>query len=183
MMTRGALVGLVYNKTLLSDSNNHDRGKAVTLMNTDIDSLGTIARMTHEIWAYFLELIIGMVILASQVGWISPVPLVIIFCKFVFPDLPFVVLICSVVCSQVSRFVAQNIRGRQKDWNAATQNRLSMIGSFLGSIKAIKLLGVSGAIADYVTSLREAEIESARRVRWMMYVYLHLLSLPSTFNV
>lgn len=78
---RGALVGLVFNKTLQSQSNNHDRGKSVTLMNTDVDSLSGIGRMAHDIWAYFLELAIGMVILTSQVGWLSPVPLVIIVCK------------------------------------------------------------------------------------------------------
>lgn len=81
-MMRGALVGLVYEKTLRSQSNGHDMGRAVTLMNTDIDSLATIARMAHDIWAYTLELVIGMVILAFQVGWLAPVPLVIILCGY-----------------------------------------------------------------------------------------------------
>ncbi|KJK75094.1 hypothetical protein H634G_09729 [Metarhizium anisopliae BRIP 53293] len=154
VMMRGALVGLVFNKTLQSQSNNHDRGKSVTLMNTDVDSLSGIGRMAHDIWAYFLELAIGMVILTSQVGWLSPVPLVII-----------------VFCSRVSKYVAQHIHGRQKEWNAATQNRLSMITAFLGSIKTIKLLGISGSIAEYVASLRSTEIERAKSVRWIMVGY------------
>ncbi|ODA84214.1 hypothetical protein RJ55_02732 [Drechmeria coniospora] len=152
--TRGALVGLVYHKTLRSRSNGHDLGKAVTLINTDVDSLVTIARFAHDVWGYVLELVIGMFFLASQVGWLSPVPLVIIL-----------------FCSRVSKYVAQNIRGRQKDWNTATQNRLSMISTFLGSIKTIKSLGVSGAMANLITSLRSAEIESAKRVRWVMIAY------------
>lgn len=80
-MTRGALVGLVYNKTLLTQSNGYDLGRAVTLMNTDIDSLGMITSMAHDVWAHFFELSIGMVILCSQVGWLSLVPFVIILRK------------------------------------------------------------------------------------------------------
>lgn len=80
-MVRGALVGLIYSKTLQSRSYFHDRGKAITLMNSDVDSLCGTGRMVHDVWAYLLESTIGMVILASQVGWLSPIPLVIIVCK------------------------------------------------------------------------------------------------------
>jgi hypothetical protein len=75
------------------------------------------------------------------------------------------------VCSRVSRFVAQNIRPRQKEWSGATQSRLSAIASFLGSIKIIKMLGISDAIEASVTRLREMEIEKAKSVRWMRVAY------------
>ncbi|KAM3508693.1 hypothetical protein MY10362_001057 [Beauveria mimosiformis] len=154
MKTRGALVGLVYSKTMRSRSNKNDRGKVITLMNTDIDSLNNIANLAQDVWAYSFQLIVGMAILAFQIRWLSPLPLLVIF-----------------LCSRVSKFVAQNISGRQKAWNDSTQERLSAINGVLGSIKQVKMLGVSAAAMNYLDSLRSAEIESAKNVRRMMVTY------------
>ncbi|KAK2590797.1 hypothetical protein QQS21_011518 [Conoideocrella luteorostrata] len=154
VMTRGALVGLIYSKTLQSRSHLHDRGRAITLMNTDVDSLCGIGRMGHDVWAYLVELCVGMVILASQVGWLFPLPIVII-----------------VFCSRVSKYVATHMHGKQKSWNVATQDRLSLINGFLGSMKTIKLLGVSQGIAKHISCLRNIEIECAKGVRWIMIAY------------
>jgi len=61
-MTRSALVGLIHDKT-------------------DADSLDGIAEMFHETWAQIIEVVIGVILLASEVGWIWPLPLFLIFCK------------------------------------------------------------------------------------------------------
>ncbi|TGO69831.1 hypothetical protein BOTNAR_0006g00170 [Botryotinia narcissicola] len=47
----GALVGLIYVKTIESPSIAYDNDKAITLMNTDADSLDRIAEMVYEMWA------------------------------------------------------------------------------------------------------------------------------------
>lgn len=60
----------------------YDDGRAVTLMSTDADNIGNTAEMFHETWARFLEVIVGMTMLAREVGWVWPLPLVIILCGF-----------------------------------------------------------------------------------------------------
>lgn len=82
LMTRSALVGLIHDKTMKSPSVAYNNGEATTLMSTDADSLDGIAEMIHETWAQIIEVLIGIGLLASQVGWIWPLPLFMIYCKY-----------------------------------------------------------------------------------------------------
>lgn len=70
----------------------------------------------------------------------------------------------------------------------ATQRRISALSSILGSMKSVKALGVSGAMMDYVEKLRQDEINSSKRVRWMNAIYnasgkLWLLSISTSLCV
>lgn len=85
-MIRGALVGLIHQRSLNRSSGSYDDGSAVTLMSTDVDSLDTVAEMFHESWAQFLEVIVGTTLLARQIGWTCLVPLLIIFRKVLNPS-------------------------------------------------------------------------------------------------
>ncbi|OKL58645.1 hypothetical protein UA08_06138 [Talaromyces atroroseus] len=63
----------------LTKSDVYDDGRAVTLIGTDAESVGDSAEMFHETWAQAVEVVLGILMLAWEVGWVSPVPLVIIF--------------------------------------------------------------------------------------------------------
>ena len=80
-MIRGSVVGLINNKSLSQHHNNYDDGRAVALMSTDAENVGQSAQFFHETWAQVIEVVVGTVLLAREVGWISLVPLVIIFCE------------------------------------------------------------------------------------------------------
>ncbi|KAL3951875.1 hypothetical protein ACCO45_013592 [Purpureocillium lilacinum] len=110
--------------------------------------------MLHETWGQFAELATGMILLAREVKWLWPLPLAII-----------------VASSRVSKYVGANIRMRQKNWTAATQTRISTLSSTLGSMKSVKAMGLAGHLGDYITDLRQAEIESSKDVRWMNCIY------------
>lgn len=83
LMTRSALVGLIHHKAMESPSIAYDDSEAVTLMSTDAGSLDGIAGMIHETWAQVIEVLIGIILLAREVGWVWPLPLVLIYCKYV----------------------------------------------------------------------------------------------------
>ncbi|KAK1251558.1 hypothetical protein MKX07_007037 [Trichoderma sp. CBMAI-0711] len=154
LMTRASLTTLIYNKALNIGSHAAETGKVITIISTDVDGAVEAGRMVHEAWAKLFELVLGVVLLVRQVKWLAPLPFIII-----------------VFCSQVSRYVAQNIRVRQKGWNMATQRRISVLSSILGSMKSVKALGVSGAIMSYIDQLREDEIKASKNVRFMNAVY------------
>ncbi|OTA04131.1 MRP-type ABC transporter [Trichoderma parareesei] len=137
VMIRGAVVGLIHRKSLNHISSNYDDGKAVTLMSTDAENV-----------------LIGTAMLAKEVGWIFPVPIVIIF-----------------FCSRMSRYLAKNLQSKQKSWNEATQKRLSMTTSMLSSMKSLKMLGVAPYTEKLIRNLRLQELAMAKRVRWMMVAY------------
>lgn len=83
-MTRGVLISLIHHKTLHASSDALNEGKVVTLMSNDVDNLSDVGEMFHQTWAQVLEVTIGIILLASEVGWLWPLPLVFIFCKFTF---------------------------------------------------------------------------------------------------
>lgn len=80
-MTRSALIGLIHDHTMKLPSVAYDDSAATTLMSTDADSLEGIAEMVHETWAQIVEVLIGIWLLAGQVGWIWPLPLCLIYCE------------------------------------------------------------------------------------------------------
>ncbi|KAJ5797178.1 uncharacterized protein N7518_005718 [Penicillium psychrosexuale] len=71
----------------------------------------------------------------------------------------------------MSAYVAKHLQGRQKDWSAATQDRLSMLTSILGGIKSVKILGLEQAVSLLVSNLRTREIARSVSLRWIMVAY------------
>ncbi|EFQ31083.1 ABC transporter [Colletotrichum graminicola] len=153
-MVRGAVVGLINRKSLDQQSSGYSDAKAVTLMSTDANGICQSARFFHETWAQVIEVIVGITMLGKEVGWLCPVPLVIIF-----------------FCSRMSRYVAKNLQSKQKGWNESTQKRLAMTSSMLSSMKGLKMLGVTAYTESIINSLRLQELDMSSRVRWMMVAY------------
>lgn len=89
IMTKGTLVGLINNAAMRQKSSSYNDGVALTLISTDTESVMRFANMFHETWAHVLEVVIGMAMLARQIRWAAPVPLVIIFCETSSSDLVF----------------------------------------------------------------------------------------------
>ncbi|KAK2053375.1 ABC transporter [Colletotrichum caudatum] len=153
-MVRGAVVGLINRKSLDQQSSGYSDAKAVTLMSTDANGICQSARFFHETWAQVIEVIVGITMLGKEVGWLCPVPLVLIF-----------------LCSRMSRYVARNLQSKQKGWNESTQKRLAMTSSMLSSMKSLKMLGVTAYTESMINSLRLQELDMSSRVRWMMVAY------------
>ncbi|GAB1312725.1 hypothetical protein MFIFM68171_02935 [Madurella fahalii] len=139
IMIRGAVAGLINNRSLSRQSNDYDDGRAVTLVTTDAENA--------------VEVVLGMSMLAREVGWVFPVPLIIFF------------------CSRMSRYLAKNLQGKQKDWTVATQKRIAMTISMLASMKSLKMLGITPYTESLIHNLRVQELSKAMKVRWMMVAY------------
>lgn len=71
----------------------------------------------------------------------------------------------------MSAYVAKHLQGRQRDWSAATQDRLAMSTSILGGIKSMKILGLEKATSFLILNLRAREIAMSMRLRWIMVAY------------
>ena len=80
-MFRGAVVGLIYNRTLVLQSDVWDESSAVTLMSTDVDRIADTVGDVHETWARLIEVAIGIWLLARQLGWVCVVPIIVVLCK------------------------------------------------------------------------------------------------------
>ncbi|THW88478.1 hypothetical protein D6D15_05951 [Aureobasidium pullulans] len=150
VMTRAALIGLIYEKTLNTPYTTYKDFSAVTLMSTDADSLGNVSDMFHEAWSQVLEVGVGVTLLAQQIGWFCLVPLLLIS-----------------GCSNMTRYVAKNLRPKQHAWNKATQDRINKVVSILSSIKIVKMLGMTEVVKSQISDSRRIEIDASKDMRWV----------------
>ncbi len=78
-MFRGAMVSIIYEKTLEKQAGVYDESKAITLMSTDIDRLALSLAAVCQIWASIIEMAIAMWLLERQLGWVCVAPIIVTF--------------------------------------------------------------------------------------------------------
>lgn len=81
-MLRGALVGIIYNKTLTSPDGLYDDSAAVTLMSTDIDRIAFAMQSINETWSRLIEVGIGMYLLEVKLGAVCIIPIIIVASEY-----------------------------------------------------------------------------------------------------
>lgn len=81
VMIRGALIGLLHDRALNARGSDEEDGRVVTLLSNDISNVEVSAEMFHGTWGQFSEVVVGTLLLAREVGWLWPVPIVFIFCE------------------------------------------------------------------------------------------------------
>jgi ATP-binding cassette subfamily C (CFTR/MRP) protein 1 len=65
----------------------------------------------------------------------------------------------------MTRYVAENLRPKQRAWNEATQDRINKVVSLLESIKVIKMLGLTAIAKIQLSRLRQVEIDMSKDLR------------------
>jgi hypothetical protein len=63
--------------------------------------------------------------------------------------------------------VAKLIGARQKIWTRAIQQRVGMTSSMLGSMKSVKMMGLSNILFDIIQNHRVRELELSKQYRVM----------------
>ncbi|KFY61345.1 hypothetical protein V497_03025 [Pseudogymnoascus sp. VKM F-4516 (FW-969)] len=153
-MIRGALVSIVYSKTLIVQGGAFDNAAALTLMSTDVDRIASSLQTVHEIWANVIELSIAIYLLQRQVGVATVVTVGL-------------VIMGALISTQLSKRMGPN----QALWNKAVQHRVTVTSTVLGSIKGIKLMGLTEHMGHQIQDLRVAELELSKTFRrliaWM----------------
>ncbi|ETS74387.1 hypothetical protein PFICI_14253 [Pestalotiopsis fici W106-1] len=160
-MFRGATVNLIYQHALSISSNAYDESGALTLMSTDIDRIILCLIDVNECWARTIEVIVGMTLLALQLGWISIVPLVVVVVSFFG-----------------ATRISSTIGARQKVWIDAVQKRVSITASVLASMKAVKMMGLSRILTTLIQDQRVEETHRMANFRWSIVAQNMVQNLP-----
>ncbi|EJP64343.1 ABC transporter [Beauveria bassiana ARSEF 2860] len=151
---RGSLVSVIFDKTLRVSSHAASDAEAMTLMSADIDRIGESMEDVHELYAGPLELGLALWLLYRFLG-------VAMSASTAF------VIVCLVGSLRVAT-VAGNA---QVPWLEAIETRLEATSGALGALKGIRMTGVSGAISNVITRLRQDEIRSSLRYRlWNIFL-------------
>ncbi|KAK4063525.1 uncharacterized protein Triagg1_9402 [Trichoderma aggressivum f. europaeum] len=150
-MIRGALVGLIYQKTMTLEASSIAESAPLTLMSTDIDGIISATRAFHDLWPGAIELGAGLFLLDRKAGHSS-----------------FLVLVPGILCWLASRTISQTTIPAQRAWNEAIQTRVSVTSSMLGQIKGIKMMGRSDYMAQTIQSFRGFELDMSKKLRTML---------------
>ncbi|CAI7591777.1 unnamed protein product [Penicillium manginii] len=148
-MIRGGLMALVYKHMMNLPLGSTDESSAMSLMGSDIEMLAEYFNSTVcETWANVLQLGLATWLLKTQVGavCIAPIIIVIIFLAFSFGT-------------------GNSVSYRQKKWLEATEKRINFTSAILGSIRNVKILGLTEVMQNMIDSSRQDELEISKRFR------------------
>ncbi|KAK2786100.1 hypothetical protein FQN52_007979 [Onygenales sp. PD_12] len=165
-MIRGGLVSFVYDKTASLAVNAVEPGASVTLMNTDMEKISAGFQFAHDLWASLIEIALATYLLERQLGAVCAIPLG--------------VAILSIFASAaLSGFIV----ARQKLWLEAIEKRIAVTTAMLGSMKGVKLCGLSEPLSSTVQNLRVIELQISEGFRklliWALgFTYISPVSAP-----
>ncbi|KAH7350682.1 P-loop containing nucleoside triphosphate hydrolase protein [Rhexocercosporidium sp. MPI-PUGE-AT-0058] len=160
---RGAVASLIFAKTLKQQADLQDKDASLTHMSSDIDQLAFSLDALCQVWAQVIELTIGLYLLSRNLGWVCAAPIIIVVGS-------------TMGAGQVTKLIG----GRQKDWIAAVQSRVGMTSSMLGSMKSIKMMGLTNVLSNTLQSQRVRELDLSKKFRVMGVWRMILSFLPTT---
>lgn len=153
--TRGMLVAALYHKSLRLSTDELSKSAVLTLMSTDLNSVQGLISLLYESWARFIEVGLGLGILAAFIG---PA------CIFT--------LIPASITSVFSTFATKKMALTRKRWNEKIESRVADTSSMLSQIKDITMTGLTPVMAEHLQKQMETEINvsmgdrQARSVNW-----------------
>ncbi|XMA07310.1 hypothetical protein WAI453_000101 [Rhynchosporium graminicola] len=160
---RGATASLIYSKTLKQQAGVQDKDASLTHMSSDIDQLAFGLDALCQIWAQVIELVIGLYLLSRKLGWVCVAPIVI-------------VVISTFCVGHVTKLIGP----RQGAWIAAVQTRVGMTSAMLGSMKSVKMMGLSNTLMDTLQIQRVMELNLSKKFRVMGMWRMIISFLPTT---
>ncbi|KAI8654215.1 hypothetical protein NCS56_01378200 [Fusarium sp. Ph1] len=162
---RGSLESLIYNKTLDLSTTAFDETIAVTLMSTDTEAICLSFSNLHEVWASPIECGVALFLLYRQLGlaFLSP-------------------MIVAIVATVGIMQLAKHMGKAQKRWVRGIQTRVDVTASMLGSMKEVKMLGLTDVLNNMVQNLRIKELKLSKKARKLLVLRLILGSSTQTIS-
>lgn len=150
-MLRGALVSIIYAKTIDISITALDESGSMTLMSADVERITQSFSLIHDTWATVVEVGIAVFILEQQLGLACVGPAAI-----------------AAISMIATLIVARYMGAAQKLWLEAIQSRIDVTAHDLGAMRSIKLLGLTDQVSSLIQSFRVNEVELSTRFRKLM---------------
>lgn len=146
---RGSVVALIYEHALLYPSGADDL-PAVTLMSADVDQLSNALMYASELFAIVTEIGIGIGLLWRQMGPVALAPIVL-----------------TLLSAWADTLLAKLQSKSRGVWLQAMQQRVGLTSAVLGSMRSVKLGGMTQVYATTLQDERVHEIRKAIKFRWL----------------
>ncbi|KAK2879339.1 hypothetical protein FQN49_000972 [Arthroderma sp. PD_2] len=163
-MVRGSLSTMIFQKTLRVECSATSDSIAITHLNADVEWVSSGLLDLHEFYTSILEAGLALWLLARLLQ-------MAMLASAVF------ILLCLI--AGFSLAVAAGNAHIQ--WLDAIGERVSVTSKVLGSMKAIRMTGIASPITSSVEELRDEEIRSSRRSRFLDVFVLVVSYASSSF--
>ncbi|KAI9745821.1 MAG: hypothetical protein M1818_000502 [Claussenomyces sp. TS43310] len=156
-MMRASLVDMIYSKTMVMLATNIEESAPVTLMSADIERVSSGLRYIHDAWACVVEIPIALWLLWNQLGVASVAQIG-------------VAIVCMILALGVSALAGS----RQKSWLEAIEKRVDATARMLGSMKGVKMTGLTDRLSSIIQTLRNDEIKESQKFRELLILVVAL---------
>ncbi|KUI53472.1 Multidrug resistance-associated protein 1 [Cytospora mali] len=165
-MMRGQLISIICTKMLTLPITDVNESSAMSLMGTDIQTIA------NSFWYLLIQVVpnlvqvgIAVYLLYVQLGAVCVAPILV-----------------TIIATGLSVVLARFITSRQRAWLEAVQRRINFTSGILGSMRNVKMLGLTSQLSANIHQLRSSELTSSRRYRRVQSLNISLVNLPETFN-
>ncbi|KAF5023770.1 hypothetical protein F66182_4163 [Fusarium sp. NRRL 66182] len=163
-MARGQLVTMLYDKATDISITAANPTAALTLMSADIERIDTGWRTAHDVWANLVEIAIAVYLLWRQLGLACLIP------------------VGAAIFSIGGSIIAVSfVMARQAMWLEAIERRITATSQMLGSMKGVKMCGLSRVIGTRIQAMREEELRISSKFRKLLIWNMVLAYLAPIF--
>ncbi|KAH8881696.1 P-loop containing nucleoside triphosphate hydrolase protein [Thozetella sp. PMI_491] len=159
---RGALVTIIYKTMLTVRAETGNSSAALSLMSTDVDRITMTTFFIVNLAPDVVQLAIALWILGVQLGATSIAPVVL-----------------CVICGGIGARIGKMVPPRQRRWMAAIQKRVGITSDIVGSMKGVKVAGMSEKAEIQIQGLRDYELEQSVHFRKLNIATLLLGVAPT----
>ncbi|KAF1976918.1 ABC transporter [Bimuria novae-zelandiae CBS 107.79] len=158
---RGGLIALIYQQTVEARAVDLGSINGLTLMGTDVERIILNFLTIHEVWASVIDIAVAIFLLQRQVLLACLVPAGVTF-VFVLATFKFSAL----------------AKAAQRAWIENVEKRLGVTSVMIGTMRTVKMLGLSEKMSNIVSNFRSDEIDSSSRYRKILISIIFLSVVP-----
>jgi hypothetical protein len=158
---------MLYNKATDVTLTNIDPASSLTLMSADIERIVTGMQTAHEVWSNTLEVAIAIFLLQRELGAACAIPIGVAIGTSSTWD-PLYQLTCRLVSLAGSLGATGLVMQRQAMWLEAIERRIAATGAMLGSMKGVKMCGLTDVLRNDLQRLRVDELDISKKFRKLL---------------
>ncbi|KAK1704894.1 P-loop containing nucleoside triphosphate hydrolase protein [Colletotrichum acutatum] len=159
---RGALIAIIYQNMLTLRAETGNSQAAVALMSTEVERITVAAQWCVAIIPNLLQLGFAMWIMSEQLGAVSVAPIII-----------------ALLSVSAGIKTGQLIPPRQRRWMQAIQKRVGITTEIIGSIKGVKMSGLTSTVQGQIQGFRDFELDESKKFRRVQILNVLIGQFPS----
>ncbi|OHE94372.1 ABC transporter [Colletotrichum orchidophilum] len=159
---RGALIAKIYQNMLTLRAETDNSQAAVALMSTEVERITVAAQFCVAIVPNLIQLGFAMWIMSEQLGAVSVAPIII-----------------ALLSVSAGIRTGQLIPPRQRRWMQAIQKRVGITTEIIGSVKGVKMSGLTNTVQDQIQGLRDFELDESKKFRRVQILNVLIGQFPS----